>query len=163
MLLVTLSTCCPLHSFSALFPPHLSFSIYNLLCWSCSAGQVSLVSISLSSSSDLLCHCHSPVHVSLVNVHWVFYYPLPPPFLFTPSLCCLISYFRCQRFVSPYSMLLRCFSSTMPQQRTQRVCSIRKRCVRPAASDLFILYFRSGGLFSQCCTHSVDIAISICH
>lgn len=33
--------------------------------------------------------------------------PLPLP----PSPCCLIFYFCCQRFVSPYSTLLRCFSS----------------------------------------------------
>lgn len=76
-------------SHSALFPPNRSPSINNLICPSRSAGQFSLVSNSLSSTSDLLCHCHSPVHVSLVTVRWAFYYPLSllPPSL-APTQCC---------------------------------------------------------------------------
>ena len=141
---------------SAILPPHLTLSINNLLCHSCSAGQFSLVSISLSSSSDLLCRCHSLAHVSLVTVHWALYYPHShvPPSL-SPSPCCLISYYCCWRFVSPRSVQLKCFSSAMS------ACSIGR--LRVASSFSFVHISVQGELFSQCYTRSGGIAISVSH
>lgn len=65
---VALSTRCPFNSLGAPSPPRRLLSINNLICLSWSVGLFSLVSSSLSFTSDLLCHCHSFVHVSLVTV-----------------------------------------------------------------------------------------------
>lgn len=50
--------------------------------------------------------------------------------LFTPSPCCLIPCFCCQRFVSSYSMQLRCFSSAAPlSAKEQKGCAASRNCV----------------------------------
>lgn len=111
---------------SAPFSPSLlsffptSLCINNLLWHSYSAGQFSLVSISVLPCSDLLCHCRPPY-----TSHWSLSAELsitlpPAPFLSQlsptspPSPCCLISYFSCQRFASDNSERMRCFSSAKP-------------------------------------------------
>lgn len=159
MLLVTLFTHCLLPSLVAPFPPFPFFSINNLLCHSCSAGQVSLVSTPV-----LICYATA---IPLYTSHWstsaefsitLSFLPssLPPlpPVLFDLILSLSEICFSLLHATEVF-FYLWCLS------REHRVCSIRKLCVRPT-SDLSIFPFR-GGLFSQCCTHSVGIAISICH
>lgn len=91
------------------------------------------------------------LHTRLIGHCLSFLLPsLTPLSLFT--LCCLISYFRCQRFVSPCSVLLRCFIffylESLYQLSTQRVSSIGLLHVRPTALSRSIVWFRENYLAS---------------
>jgi len=77
--------------------------------------------------------------------HCLLSFPLPSSslLLFTPSLCCLISYFHCQRLFLPTACCWGVFHLwCLYQQRAQRVSCTGKLLVRPAASDFSISQFR---------------------
>lgn len=75
--------------------------------------------------------------------------------LYPPSPCCLISYFCSQRFVSPYSILLRCFSSATPlSAKNRKGAQHLGNCVWGQQIQ-FCPYFRSGGIIKSVLhTHS---------
>lgn len=154
----------------ALYPPSslpfLPSSILPLIiCYATLALQGRSHWSPFLSSPVLICYAAaSPLYTShwSTSAEFSITFSFLPSFLFTPSLFCLISYFHCQRFVSPCCMLLRCFFIYGASAENTKSVQYQE-AVSEANSFRFVHISVQGGLFSPCCTHSVGIAISVCH